>query len=264
MKIKHIFVDLSYFMVQRGYIFKDLSYNGKSTGIYYGVLKLIETISKNYPESLIHICRDGIPIAKRRLYPAYKANRDEIKYKPSKDYSLIKFLQKMLVAYPNTYIWYEPEYEADDLIASLALRKPKDSIILSGDNDFLQLLCKGIKISKSIKNGKFELRTTEYISNKYKVAPEQLLVFRALQGDKSDNINGAIDTKRIRKIIDKPLNELLVELNSEEQRIFKRNLKLMSLKQFSKNPIHKKPLSITPDLDLFITFGLESLNPQGG
>ena len=58
-------------MVQRGHIFKDLSYNGKPTGIYYGILKLVQDIRSEHPTSCIHIVRDGNPIAKREIYPAY-------------------------------------------------------------------------------------------------------------------------------------------------------------------------------------------------
>lgn len=257
--IKHIMLDLSYFMVQRGHVFKDLSYNGRPTGIYYGILKLVQGLHTSYPKCNIHICRDGLPLNKRVIYPAYKANRDEVSYKPSKDYSLIKNLQKMVVSYPHVYVWLSPEYEADDLIASLVMKNPEKSIILSGDNDFLQLMCKGVRIAKTIKNNKFELRTEDYIQQKYGVTPDKLLTFRALQGDKSDNITGVIPTRKIREIVNKDKKELIDSLSPEEFKLFKRNLTLMSLKQFKDNPIHTKPLDVKPDLDLFKTFGLEKL-----
>ena len=244
-------------MVQRGYIFKSLSYNGKPTGIYYGVLSLIQSIRKAYPKSIIHIVRDGKPLAKRKLYPSYKAQRDEVDYKPANDLNLIKNLQKMLATYKGVYIWYDLEYEADDMIASLSLRKPEESIILSGDNDFLQLMCKGVSISKTIKEGKFELRTADYIKQKYGCTPAQLLTFRALQGDKSDNITGVIPTRKIKSLINKKPDEIISALTEEEKTNFKRNLVLMSLKQFQKHPIHKKPLQIEPDKSLFTVFGLE-------
>ena len=258
-KIKYVLLDLSYFMVQRGHVFKDLSYNGKFTGIYYGVLKLVRSIVEHYPETTIEVCRDGLPLAKRKLYPAYKANRDEVSYKPSKDYSMIKNLQHMLVTYPNVRIWYEPEYEADDLIASLAFRDPKHSLVLSGDNDFLQLIAHGVQIAKSIKQGKFVLRTADYIYEKYKTTPEKLHIFRALQGDKSDNIQGAIHTAKLKKIMNLDKQELLNSLSASEYRDFKRNLTLMSLKVFNLNPIHHEPLNVKADSDLFNVFGLEKL-----
>ena len=261
--IRHIFLDLSFFMVQRGHIFKDLSYNGKPTGIYYGILKLVQDIRSEYPTSCIHIVRDGNPIAKREIYPAYKLNRDEVSYKPSKDFSLIKNLQKMLVCYKGVYIWYEPNYEADDLIASLALKNPNNSVICSGDNDFLQLMCKGIKISKTIRNKQFEFRTNEYVCDKYGVTPNQLLVFRALQGDKSDNITGVVPTKKARKLLEcKSQEELIDQLTEEEAKSFYTNLVIMDLTKFEKEPIHHKPLSVTPDVDLYKVFGLERLVPD--
>ena len=246
-------------MVQRGHVFKNLMYNGRHTGIYYGVLQLVRSLIDSYPEATINICRDGIPIEKRKLYPAYKANRDEVSYKPSKDFCLIKNLQFMLATYPRVKIWYEATREADDLIASLAFRNPLEAVILSGDNDFLQLISKGIRVARGIHKGKLEYRTEDYILEKYKVTPDKLLLFRCLQGDKSDNITGVLSTTKIRKIINNKTSDIISSLEYRDYLTFKRNLSLMSLSQFRSYPIHTQPLQVVPDQSLFTVFGLEKL-----
>lgn len=258
-EIKHIIMDLSFFMAQRGHIFKDLSYNGRPTGIYYGVLSLVQKLRETYPNTAIHVVRDGNPIAIRRVYPAYKIQRDEVSYKPSKDFCMLKNLQKMLVCYPKVFIWYDVEYEADCLIASLALSKPNTSVVLSGDNDFLQLIDAGVRVSKSFRDKKLEFRTSEYIYDKYKVEPHQLLIFRALQGDKSDNITGVVPTKRALALING--KEDFKSLTKEETKKLELNISIMSLLKYGKNPIHKAPLNVKPDRDLFGLFGLERLMP---
>jgi len=257
--IQHIFIDLSFFCVQRGHIFKDLSYNGKPTGIYYGILSLVKGLRESYPDTAIHICRDGNPVAIRRKYPAYKINRDEVSYKPSKDFAMLKNLQKMLVCYPKVYVWYDIEQEADAVIASLALQKPLTSVVCSGDNDFLQLMSEGIRVAKSIRSKKFDFRTEEYIIEKYGVTSNNLLIFRALQGDKSDNISGVVSTKEARLLISgkKDFNEL----TDEQMKAFELNVDIMSLLKYTREPLKLKPLQITPDKDLFNVFGLEKLLP---
>lgn len=259
---QHIIIDLSFFLIQRGHIFKDLSYNGHNTGLYYGILSLVKGLREQYPKCAIHVVRDGTPLAIRKKYPAYKINRDEVSYKPSGDYSMLKNLQKMLVCYPKVYVWYDIEYEADQIIASLALSKPENSIVLSGDNDFLQLISAGIKVAKSIKNHKPELRTEEYILEKYGVMSHQLLIYRALVGDKSDNIRGIVAPKVAKALV--LGNKEFSELTKEQMKAFELNVDIMSLLKYATSPIHKKPLNITPDKDLFSYYGLEKLLPIKG
>ncbi len=95
---------------------------------------------------------------------------------------------------------YEKEgFEADDVIATichLALKEAKDKnlqiVILSGDSDTLQLIDEKTKVcylKKGVKD--ILLYDKDVISEKYQgLTPDQLIDFKALKGDPSDNIPG--------------------------------------------------------------------------
>ena len=76
--------------------------------------------------------------------------------------------------------------------------KGNDPIIFSGDKDLLQIQQYGIKISKEINEGKPLILGENYIAlhKDFQVAPEELLYFRALDGDTSDNIEPALGGNR--------------------------------------------------------------------
>ncbi len=90
----------------------------------------------------------------------------------------------------------EPGYEADDLIATLATKfsegKGAKAIILTGDLDTLQLVENGKILVRTFKKGVSEtmLYDEEAVRERYGLTPRQLIDYKALVGDPSDNIKG--------------------------------------------------------------------------
>lgn len=82
--------------------------------------------------------------------------------------------------------------ESDDLIAGYALEFVKNAeiIISSLDSDFFQLISDKISVLR-YRGEKTVIYTPEYIKEKFNIVPEQYADFKALVGDKSDNIKGA-------------------------------------------------------------------------
>ena len=96
---------------------------------------------------------------------------------------LIEYLQILPIT--MTYIDY---VEADDIIAYLANHYFKKEVtILSSDKDFLQLVNGRIQVFTPTKK---KMYTEKEVVEDYGVTPQNLIFYRVLMGDKSDNIKG--------------------------------------------------------------------------
>lgn len=124
------------------------------------------------------------------LYEDYKAHREAA---PDDLYAQIPIIKEMVTAF-GIPIYEEPGFEADDCVGTLALQaKEKDFevIIVTGDTDTLQLVDDKVKVftmRKSIKDT--VLYGPDEVKEKYGFEPKQLIEYKGLAGDSSDNIPG--------------------------------------------------------------------------
>ena len=97
---------------------------------------------------------------------------------------LIKYLEQL----PLTIISIDGT-EADDIIAYISkqLLTTQKIIITSTDKDFYQLIDDRITIWSPIKKVEYNINK---IKEEFDIWPSNFLTYRALEGDKSDNING--------------------------------------------------------------------------
>jgi len=96
---------------------------------------------------------------------------------------LIQYLQVLPISL--TYIDY---VEADDIMAYLANHYFKKEVtIISSDKDFLQLVNDRIKVYAPTKKKMYD---EAMVMEDYGVKPQNLVFYRCLEGDKSDNIEG--------------------------------------------------------------------------
>lgn len=90
----------------------------------------------------------------------------------------------------------EPGFEADDIIGTLACKfadeKDLRVVILTGDRDTLQLVRGDKVVVRTPSKGVSETFTYDAaaIREKYGLGPEQMIDYKALVGDVSDNIKG--------------------------------------------------------------------------
>jgi len=91
-------------------------------------------------------------------------------------------------------IFEQEEYEADDLLGTLARQAEKqgvDTLIVTGDMDLLQLVDEHIRVLTS--RWRFSdtvIYDLEGVKQRYELSPAQLVDLKAMMGDKSDNIPG--------------------------------------------------------------------------
>jgi DNA polymerase-1 len=121
------------------------------------------------------------------------------------------------------------EYEADDYIASLCeiMENEYEIVIVSTDKDFLQLVTDRIIVYNPTSDLYY---TPEKVYEKFLITPEQMIDYKILVGDSSDNIKGVpkIGPKTAVKILN--VGTLEEIYNQEKQLDKKLYLKLNEYK----------------------------------
>ncbi|MDJ1185176.1 DNA polymerase I [Roseofilum casamattae] len=170
---------------------------GIPTSICFGFLKaLFEVLSQQTPQALAIAFDRGKETFRHQADPNYKANREET---PDDFVPDIENLQQILAAL-QIPIASSAGYEADDILATLAERGAAAGYrvkILTGDRDLFQLVNAEKLISVLYLRGGSQNRDNtayEYdpiqVQEKMGVTPEQVVDYKALCGDASDNIPG--------------------------------------------------------------------------
>jgi DNA polymerase-1 len=165
---------------------------GEPTNAVYGFLLVFFKIIKEFNPDYIVSCFDfPAPTFRHKEYKEYKAKRAVA---PESLYKQIPKVKDVLQSF-NVPIFEEEGFEADDLVGTLAekFRKTAESIVVSGDKDALQLVDMNTKLyllRQGIKNiSVFDERAVE---EQYGIPPGKMIDFKALRGDPSDNIPGAL------------------------------------------------------------------------
>ncbi|NLC51029.1 MAG: DNA polymerase I, partial [Firmicutes bacterium] len=187
-----------------------------STGIYtnaiYGFMTmLIPLLENEKPDYCIAVFDTPHITFRHQLYAEYKAQRERSPKEFSEQLPLLKEILTKGFRIPALEL---DGYEADDLIGTitnLAEQKGLRSIIVTGDGDLLQLVSRLTSV-RLTRRGITDLHsyTPESILQKYGLTPEQLIDYKGLKGDPSDNIPG------VPGIGDKTATRLLQEYGNLE------------------------------------------------
>src|SRR3990167_6920015 len=165
--------------------------DGKPSGALYGLASVLLKIFRETPPDYAAALFDRPePTFRDKIYKEYKAQRP-----PTED-----ILISQLIEAPKLFEKFGEKpfdkagFEADDLIATFA-EKFKDElqvVIMTGDMDTLQIVSDGKIIVRTFKKGISETMDFDEtaVKNKYGLEPKQLLDYKALVGDASDNIKG--------------------------------------------------------------------------
>ena len=162
-------------------------------------------------------------------YQEYKANREQM---PDTMKSQMGLIMEGLEAF-NIPIYTKQGFEADDVIGTIADKATKlghKTIILTGDQDAFQLIDREGNVSVLIPS-KGELVEYDWarVYNKLGVYPDQVIDYKALRGDTSDNIPGikGIGEKTAAKLLDRfqTLDNVLAHIDEVEGKSLKEKLK---------------------------------------
>lgn len=166
--------------------------SGLLVNAVYGFLLVFLRVIKEFQPDFIAVAFDfPAPTLRHREYKAYKAKRPKA---PDEFLRQIPKVKELIFAF-NVPIFEKEGYEADDIIAAISKDASKscvETIIVSGDLDTLQLINEKVRVyvlRKGVKN--IILYDEDLVAQKFNnLRPIQLVDFKALRGDPSDNIPG--------------------------------------------------------------------------
>lgn len=251
---------------------------GEPTGSLYGLASILISLLKENPDFCAALFDRPEPTFRKQEFEFYKAQRPKA---PDELIFQIKEAHNLFLNF-GIQFFEKPGFEADDLIASFVNKFEKEPdlqiIILTGDRDAFQLIKDDKIIVRILKKGISEIEdyNENLVYEKFGVLPSQIIDFKALIGDVSDNIRGilGIGPKTAKNLIEKygsieeiykNLNELPKIKNILEEN--KDNLllaqKLITLKKDIEIDINLSDLKINQDkeklINYFQKFGFNSL-----
>jgi DNA polymerase-1 len=232
-------------------------------GVTSMVLKLLQEQQPDY--ACVAFDRPG-ESERKKSFVAYKAQREQ---KTEDFYQQIPFIEESLAALGVKAIESKvPGYEADDVIGSIVAKinqqQPDvDCLIISGDQDILQLVNEQVKVLSFIKGmSQTIVYDQKAVKNRYGFSPPQLIDFKALRGDPSDNIPG------VKGIGEKTASQLVSEFGTldniykklEQSQLTTRQKQLLS---DQKADAYLSYELVTIKKDLITTFSLADCQWQG-
>lgn len=187
-----LLIDGNYLLHKNFHTFKNFKTENLFTGTTYGILRDIHKYSQQFDTKNIIITWDSRSFRKD-INPEYKSQRN-IDTTVLNPYSDIELVREALFAFG--FAQYKTEgVESDDLLYSLSCDKNYNNIIISSDEDLIGCLNSNTSV--------FLIRqdTLITINNFYSIynfifTKDKWNTYKALLGDKSDNIKGI---PRIRK-----------------------------------------------------------------
>lgn len=160
---------------------------GQPTGAIKGVINMLKSLVKQYPESPIAVVFDAKGGSFRdELFTDYKAHRPPM---PEDLRSQIEPLHQCVKAMGFPLLCVD-RVEADDVIGTLAIATAKMErpvVISTGDKDMAQLVNDKITLVNTMSGTTLD---PQGVVDKFGVEPKFIIDFLALMGDKSDNIPG--------------------------------------------------------------------------
>jgi len=190
--------------------------DGTPTNAAYGFVNMLsKVIREEEPDYAIVVFDARGETFRHRLFDAYKAGRDAT----PEDLSAQLPVVRELIDAHRIPVLEVPDFEADDVIATLVDRAPDGAriAIVSTDKDLMQLVAERVTLLDGMKDRRCGPAEVEA---RFGVPPERVLDLRALVGDPSDNIPGVkgIGEKGAAKLIGEwgTLDELLAHADEVE------------------------------------------------
>jgi len=180
--------------------------------VYGYITTLHSAIDKVKPDYIVATFDLPKKTFRHKIYTDYKANRTKA---PDDLYAQIPLVRQFLRSC-DVPIYQEEGFEADDVIGTISnlLNDNKDveKYIVTGDKDTLQLVNDNTKIftlGRGINDAVIYDR--DKVVEKFKITPEQVVDYKALRGDPSDNIPG------VAGVGDKTATDLILEYDTLEK-----------------------------------------------
>ena len=162
--------------------------------------------SANARKNLLPEYKSGRDIQRITNWEAFDNKDDEDDAKVDQIVRIIQYLKTLPVKTIGI-----PKVEADDVIAylsSIIPQSPKDKVfIVSSDKDFLQLVNENVVVYRPMEK---EFYTEQTVIDKFKMSPNNFILYKTLMGDNSDKVKG------VKGLGEKKLYKLFPELSEKD------------------------------------------------
>ena len=196
---------------------------GEPTAGIYGFASVLLRILEQEKPDYLAVAFDTGKTFRDDLYPDYKATRAKM---PDDLRPQMERIRQLVDAFNIPRLEMEG-FEADDVLGSAAQWGAKQGLgvkIITGDRDLLQLVNDRVIVNlpgRSLSEAK-DYMTAEDVADNIGVHPEQVVDYKALVGDKSDNIPGVpgVGEKTAQALLQKytTLDEIYAHLDEVEPR----------------------------------------------
>lgn len=178
--------------------------DGEPTNAVYGFAATLLNILQEHRPDYIAVCFDAGQSGRDRIYPEYKSQRDRM---PDEMQIQMARIRQVVEAF-GIPVFEVQGMEADDLLGTLARQADEmgvETLIVTGDRDLLQLVGPRVRVFLSGRRlAEGRVYDEKAVRARYGgLTPTQLRDYKALVGDKSDNIPG------VAGVGDKTATELL-------------------------------------------------------
>lgn len=187
--------------------------SGEATAGVYGFLSMmLKAIEELKPSHLIVVFDHPSPTFRHTMYVGYQTNREKDRQISDDIWGQVEKLQTVLQKM-SIPVFQMSGFEADDVIGTLCQKAKKfaQAIVITGDRDMMQLVSDKVHLYMPIKGlSDTVLVDADKVMERMGVHPDQIVDYKGLVGDSSDNYPG------VNGIGPKTATHLLAEYGSIE------------------------------------------------
>lgn len=151
---------------------------------------LIRAIEDLKPTHLAIVFDHPSPTFRHLEYVGYQSNREKDRQISEDIWGQIDKL-KQVFELLNVPVFQVSGFEADDVIGTLATQCVDEAVIITGDRDLMQLVTDRVKLYMPLKGlSDSVIIDSDKVKERLGILPEQVIDYKALVGDGSDNYPG--------------------------------------------------------------------------
>jgi DNA polymerase-1 len=200
---------------------------GELVNAVYGFTRMLLTVLKDLHPEYVAVAFDlPEPTFRHKEFIGYQAQRPKMETELKDQIERVEEVVRTL----NIPAFAVKGFEADDVIGTLAkqvAKKGVEAVIVTGDRDIMQLVNSKVKVYAPLKGfSQAKLFGKKDVQALLGVKPEQIVDYKAMVGDPSDNYPGVpgIGPKTASKLLSRyqDLNTIYRNINKIEPRVANR------------------------------------------